>query len=397
MLKNNKKVLILGGGFAGVEAAIYLRKEAYDVTIVSERDYFYIYPTSIWIPVHKASFDDVSISLNALADKHGFHIVVDAVKEIAHQQHKVTLESGRIIDDYDDLIIAIGASKMKHIGIEHTRSICGAPQQALDIRDKLDALVAKGEGKIAMGFGGNPKDTTSVRGGPAFELMFNVHNYLKKKGIRKNFELTFFAPMPKPGARMGDQALKMMDTMFQKANLHKHFGKKIKAFEENHVVFEDDTRLESDFTMFIPAGEGHHVVKSSDLPTNEAGFVLINDYAQVMVDNVPCDNVFAIGDTAALEGPEWRAKQGHVAEVMARNTAFNIIARDKGLKERKGYIEHLNILCVMDSGDGAGFVFRDDTRAFMLPMPIVGHWLKKGWGNYCRLSKLGKIPRIPGM
>ena len=32
-------VLILGGGFAGVEAAIYLRKNNIDVTLVSNRDY----------------------------------------------------------------------------------------------------------------------------------------------------------------------------------------------------------------------------------------------------------------------------------------------------------------------------------------------------------------------
>ncbi len=49
-----------------------------------------------------------------------------------------------------------------------------------------------------MGFGGNPKDPSNVRGGPAFEVLFNVHNELKKKGIRDNFELTFFAPMEKP-------------------------------------------------------------------------------------------------------------------------------------------------------------------------------------------------------
>ena len=45
-----KSVLVLGGGFAGVESAIFLRKNGMDVTLVSDRDYFYIYPTSIWIP-----------------------------------------------------------------------------------------------------------------------------------------------------------------------------------------------------------------------------------------------------------------------------------------------------------------------------------------------------------
>jgi sulfide:quinone oxidoreductase len=226
--------------------------------------------------------------------------------------------------------------------------------------------------------------------------MFNVHNMLKKKGIRDNYEISFFAPMAEPGARMGKQALSMMDMMFKKQNIHKYLGKKIKQFEEDGVRFEDDSKLESDFTMFIPAGAGHEVVTTSDLPTNEAGFVTVNDYCEVTIDNA-ISNVYAIGDTAALEGPDWRAKQGHVAEVMAKNVAFNIQERDKGSNERKGYQEHLNILCVMDTGDGAGFVFRNDKKAFMFPMPIVGHMMKKGWGWYCRNTKLGKIPRLPGM
>jgi sulfide:quinone oxidoreductase len=289
---------------------------------------------------------------------------------------------------------------MKHKGLEHTLSICGKPEESLKIKDAIDALVAKGGGKITMGFGGNPKDTSSVRGGPAFEVLFNVHNMLKKKKIRDKFELTFFAPMEKPGARMGPQALKMMDVFFKKLSIGKHFGKKIKAFEEDGIVFEDDSRLESDFTMFIPAGDGHPVLQNSDLPLNEAGFAEINDYCEIMHDydeNPDMARVFAIGDAVALDGPDWRAKQGHVAEVMARNTAVNIAAMEKGIQERKGYFEHLNILCVMDSGDGAAFVYRDDKRGMMIPMPVIGHWMKKGWGWYCRNSKLGKIPRIPGM
>jgi sulfide:quinone oxidoreductase len=391
-----KKVLILGGGFAGIDAAAHLRKEKYDVTLVSDRDYFYIYPTSIWVPTREVEFKDVCVDLNALQKAHGFNLLVDGVAKIEAKANRVTLVSGKIIDDYDYLIVALGAHKMKHEGIDNTLSICGAPQQALDIRDRLDALVAKGSGKIVFGFGGNPKDSSSVRGGPGFELMFNVHNMLKKKGIRERFEITFFAPMEQPGARMGKQALGMMDKMFSRLNIQKHFGKKIKRFEKDGVVFADESKLESDLTMFIPAGDGHQVVKESDLPTNDAGFVTINDYCEVPFTDGP-DNVYAIGDSAALEGPDWRAKQGHIAEVMAKNAAFNIIARDHGLIERKGYKEHLNILCVMDTGDGAGFVFRDDKKAFMLPMPLIGHWLKKGWGAYCRLSKLGKIPRIPGM
>ena len=392
-----KKVLILGGGFAGVDSAIYLKKMNYDVTLVSNRDYFYIFPTSIWIPTHESEFKDVCVDLNKLQKAHGFNLIIDSVSEIKTKENSVTLESGKALDDYDYLIIAMGASKMKHKGIENTLSICGAPEQSLQIRDALDALVAKGSGKIAMGFGGNPKDTSAVRGGPGFELLFNVHNMLKKKGIRDKFELTFFAPMAEPGKRMGPQALKMMDVMFNKLDLKQHFGKKITSFVEDGVMFEDGSKLESDFTMFIPAGAGHEVVINSDLALNDAGFIKTDNFSNILNEDGSMSNVYAIGDVAALEGYDWRAKQGHVAEVMAKNVVHNIKERDKNSANFKGYHEHLNILCVMDTGNGAAFVYRDEKRAFMFPMPIFGHWLKKGWGSYCRHSKLGNIPRIPRM
>lgn len=68
-----------------------------------------------------------------------------------------------------------------------------------------------------------------------------------------------------------------------------------------------------------------------------------------------------------------------------------------GSSRRKTYRHHLSILCVMDTGNGAAFVYRDDKRGVIFPLPIVGHWLKKAWGAYFKMSKLRKIPRIPGM
>ncbi len=388
---SNSKVLVLGGGFAGVEAAIFLRKEGFSVTLISNRDFFYIYPTSIWIPTGEAKMEDISVPLADIAKAHGFEVIVDEVESIKSSENRVYCKNGSY--DYEYLVTAIGSGKMRHKGSENFLSICGAPEDAPKIKARIDELIEKGSGKIAMGFGGNPKDASNVRGGPAFEVIFNVHNQLKKLGIRDSFELTFFAPMEKPGARMGEKALDMMDIFFKKLNINKHFGKKITEFVEDGIIFEDDSKLESDFTMFIPAGNGHKVFENSDLPLNEAGFVKINDYCEVE----GLDNVYAIGDSAEVQGPDWRAKQGHIAEVMARNVAFNLDAKLKGNKERKGYKEHLNILCVMDSGDGAAFVYRSNKGGKMIPMPVIGHWLKKGWGWYCRNSKLGKIPRIPGM
>lgn len=388
-----KEVLILGGGIAAVEAAIFYKKEGFDVELVSERDYLFIYPISIWIPLGTTQFEYASMPLEKLAHRHGFRFTHDSIVQINSSEKMIVLGNGGM-RKAQHLVIAIGSGKMKHEGLENTLSICAAPEQSLMLKTRIDELIAKGSGKIALGFGGNPKDSSGVRGGPGFELLFNLHNHLVSKGLREKFELTFFAPMAQPGARMGSKALTMMAKMFTANNIATRYGQKITHFTSEGVVFEDESFLEADLTMFIPAGDGHPVIKSSDLPQNDAGFIRIDDYCQIE----GIEGWYAIGDVAALQGPDWKAKQGHIAEVMARNSAHNS-AISLGLKrgELKGYQEHLTILCVMDMGNGAGFVYRNDTKALLIPMPIFGHWMKIAWGWYYKWTKMNFIPRIPGL
>ncbi len=384
-----KKVVVLGGGFAGIQSAIELQKSGlFEVTLVSNKDYLYIYPITIWIPTHEIEPEEAMLPLAQIQKKYPFNLKIAKILGINAGSNEVLLENGSITYDY--LIVSIGADKMQHKGLENTYTICGTPESNLGFRDELDKLIAKGEGKIAIGFGGNPKDKSAVRGGPAFELIFNIDNYLRKKGIRKNFELNMFAPMEEPGARMGKQAMSMMGAMFKSKGLVRYFGKKITGFEPDGVLFEDGSKLASDLTMFIPAGSGSSVFTNSDLVLSEAGFIQINDWCQVK----GMTNVFAIGDSAALEGPDYTAKQGHLAELMGRNAAHNIIQIERGTSDFKGYQEHINILCVMDTGNAAAYVYRDSKRAFAIPMPIVGHWMKKAWGYYAKWSKTGKFPRI---
>lgn len=388
-----KRAVVLGGGIGGVEAAISLSKKHLDVELVSDRDYLFVYPLAIWIPTGEQSFEKTSIRLADIAKAHGFTLTLDDVTGISAADRSFTLGRSGERQDFDYLVVALGAHKMPHKGKENVLSICGAPQESMRVKERLDDLIASGGGTIAVGFGGNPKDPSAVRGGPAFEFLFNVHNLLKKRKIRRHFSLAFFAPMPSPGIRMGEKAVGMMDSMFDDTGIRSYTGKKIKLFDERGVVFEDDNRLDADLVMFIAAGDGHAVVKASDLPQNDAGFISISPSCEV--DGHPW--MYAVGDAAALEGPDWKAKQGHIAEIMARIAADDIARKETGQGESESYVDELSILCVMDMGNGAGFIYRDDRRAFFLPMPVVGHWLKQSWGRYFRLRKLGRIPRLPGM
>lgn len=388
-----KHFLVLGGGFAGVEAAIKLRKKGYNVTLVSDRDYLFIYPISIWIPTKGISFEDSKMPLADLQKKHGFNLIIDRVESIDVENKIVKLQNGE--QSYDYLFIALGMSKVKMKGIENTLSICGQPEQALDIKNEIEKLVQKGKGKIAIGFGGNPKDpkSTVVRGGPAFELLFNISTYLKKKGLSKNFELNFFAPMPEPGKKMGSAAVKNLGKFYKIYGINEHVGTKITGFTKTEIHFENGKTLESDLIVFIAGGSGHPVLQNSGLPLSEAGFVKTLPTCQV--EGFP--EIYAIGDSADLLGPEWGAKQGHMAEIMADVAAHNAHHQISGKGNLKSYVDKISIICVMDSGNGAAWVSRTVKNERMIMLPIIGHWLKKGWGFYYKNSKMKRFPRLPGM
>lgn len=387
-----KHIVVLGGGFGGVEAVYRLRKSGHKVTLISNREYVFIYPISIWIPVNKLDFKDATLSLTDLQKVHGFDLIIDNISSINSAEDKVILENQTI--EYDYLIVAMGSGKVKQAGLEHTFSICGNPLQSLSMKDRFDELLAQGHGKISFGFGGNPKDKSAVRGGPAFELLFNFVHTLKQKKLYDKFEISFFAPMKEPGKKLGSEGFDLLKGHFKKLNVDTHIGTKIKEFREDRIVFEDNTELESDLIMFIPAGAGHPVLKASDLQLSEAGFILIDGHGRVYGDK---NNVYAVGDIARLEGPDWVAKQGHIAEVMAQYAVNNILNCINGNPKRYSYLNHLSIVCVMDTGNAAVFTNRTWSKESFIPLPFVGHWMKKGWGWYWKKSKMKKIPRLAGM
>jgi sulfide:quinone oxidoreductase len=379
--KPAQSALVLGGGFAGVETAVQLRRAGIAVTLVSDRPHLFVYPTSIWVVTGEHRIEQDLLDLEDLAAHHQFELVVGKVDHIHADQRGATVD-GRDFSA-DVLVLALGAGRKKLPGLEHTVTIWGAPNDTVTVSERLAALVERGEGRIAVGFGGNPADQSAIRGGPAFEVMFNIVQMLKRLKVRERFELSFFAPMPKPGARMGDKAAAAVRTQLEAAGVKLHFGKKLEGFDSQGVNIEGGDHIDADLVIFVPAGAGHAIVATSGLPLNEAGFVRIDGSCTVEGH----ENVYAVGDTAALEGPTWRAKQGHLAEVMARVAVSAIQARVRGEKPHESYLDHMSILCLMESGNGAAFVHRDAKHERLIALPMVGHWLKKAWGYYFRLTK----------
>jgi sulfide:quinone oxidoreductase len=392
-----KKILVLGGGIGGVEAAISLAKEFkkkpdYQIDLISDRKDLFIYPLSIWIPVGKRTSEDVSMPIAEIAAKRGFNFMQEKVERILTTENKVVTSGGEYTYDY--LVVAIGGAKLKPKGIENTLSICGGGDEAVRIRDRFNALVEKGSGIIACGFSGNPKDPTAVRGGPVFEVLFNLDHFLREKGIRENFKLVFFSPSEEAGKRLGERGLKKVQSLFVERQIEPIMGKKITEFGTDGVLFDDGTKLETDLTIFTPGMQGNPVLANGDLPRTDAGFIPINDFCQIEFPGTEPSNCYAIGDNTAFDGPEWSAKQGHLAEAMARNTAKNIALREEGKEQTATFSEHLNIMCVMDLGKEAAFIYRDRKRA-MAPTGKWAHCSKLAWEKYYKLNKKGIVPNAP--
>ncbi len=380
--------LVLGGGFGGLEAAIGLAARGVDVTLVSDRRQMFIYPTSIWMVTGQHARKDDTLDLDELAAEHGFRLVVGAVTSVDAPNRQVRIGETELTADH--VVIALGAGRAAPPGTrEHTLTIWGTPEDTERVHARLMELSARGGGRIAMGFGGNPKDGTAVRGGPVFEVLFNVDRYLRKLGVRDKFELSFFAPMENPGVRMGEQAASSVKAQLERLGIRQHVGRKITAFDDRGVVFEGGQRLDADLTVFVPAGDGHPVLRDAGLPLNAAGFVEIDEHCRV--PGLP--GTWAIGDSAALKGPEWRAKQGHVTVAMAKVAVQGIVDEFQGREPTADYLGHVDIVCLMDTGGGAVLVHRNQRHAWVIPLPVIGHWMKIAWGWLYKLTHRRWLPR----
>ena len=121
--------LVLGGGFAGLESAIQLRRAGLDVTLVSDRPYLFVYPTSIWIATGEKPFEEVCLDLGDVARRHGFRFVEGSVEAISGSRRSATVDGKELAADH--LVVAMGGRPPRPKGVEHTFTVAGDPPNSL--------------------------------------------------------------------------------------------------------------------------------------------------------------------------------------------------------------------------------------------------------------------------
>ncbi len=363
-----KRITIIGSGFAALTAIKTLRasKAELEITMVSPRAEFHYLPGSIWIPSGLREAKDLILPLDKFLKR----------MQVNFHKAKATglSEDGRILQTTDGdikndaLIICSGGRFIKKLpGIENVITPCAGIDATLEIRKQLKLM---NRGTIAIGFSGNPKEPTAMRGGPMFEFLFGIDRQLRKEGRRDKFKLIFFNPAENPGQRLGPKAVKGLVSEMEKRDIETYLGHKIKQFTKNTVVTEGN-EFAADLILFMPGMTGNKWFDNTSLPRSSGGLVKANKHCKV--DSF--EYVYVAGDSGSFPGPDWLPKQAHMADLQATAAAKNIIAEFNG--EDATHTFKAELLCIVDSHDKGMLVARTLKYSIVLPNMRILHWAKR--------------------
>jgi NADH dehydrogenase len=132
-----RRVLVLGGGFGGVEAAIELDRllpKEDEILLVSEQNFLLFTPLLPQIASSRINPRHIVQTIRDIRGKRRFRFRRDTVASIDLAARRVTLASGTV--DYDVLVIALG-SRTAYFGIS------GARENTWDFKTLEDAVVLR--------------------------------------------------------------------------------------------------------------------------------------------------------------------------------------------------------------------------------------------------------------
>lgn len=306
------RVAIIGAGFAGHTAALYLGNilgAQHDVTMINPSERFQYVPSLVWVGVGHMKPEKTRFPLQPVYDRMHVHFLAGRAVEVHPDERYVVAEKNGddakklVRVDYDHLIVATGPrlnfAATPGLGPEagHTHSIC-TQAHAVESRDAyLDnvARMKKGEKRRLVIGTGHPGATCQ---GAAFEYITNIHKDLLRQGVRDKAELLWISNEPAPGdfgvggitARHRGRMLTseaFIAAVFREYGISWDVQKGVLAVDENAIHWEDYDgqygETTYDFAMLIPQFAGmplKYVAKNGDdvssKVVNPAGFVTVD-------------------------------------------------------------------------------------------------------------------------
>jgi len=398
---SKKKVLVLGGNFAGLTAAISMKHELgkdVDVTVVSKADHFQFNPSLIWIPFGKRKARDVAFPLAKTFEAHGVEFVHAEATKIDPPAQKVETSQG--VHGYDYLVIATGY--LNDFGVIPGLGPGGNAYSITSLQGAVDA--AQGWARFLNEPG--PVVIGATQGaacfGAAYEFVFNVAYHLKKQRLR--VPVAYVSAEPFPG-HFGIGGLpggeKLLGMFFRRQKIDAIWDEAMEEVVPGEVRLTDRRKLPFRYAMVVPPFIGADVVKASGLG-NPKGFIDVKDTYQTL--GYP--NIYAVGIAAAVNAPWVTAnavgvpKTGFPAETMARVAAANIASQIRGQEPTKEEnFADIPAVCILDAGNNGVVILADKMlpprkRVVMIPGP-QSHAAKIAFEKYFLWKARHGYVRLP--
>jgi len=330
------RVLVLGAGFGGLELTTVLSEEVgdrIDLTLIDQSDTFYFGFSKFDVMFGHKTADAVKLSYKRIV-KPGLKFCQETITSIDPVAKRVTTNQATY--EADILVIALGAE----YDIQATPGLAEGGNEFYSFKgaERLrEVLPTFSKGKVIVGVCGAPFKCPPA---PS-EAALLMHDYLFKRGIRNECEISIVMPFGLPIPPSPDTS-KALLYAFEERNIKfiaKHLVKTIDA-PRKVAVLDDGTEMPFDLFLGIPKHRVPDVVEKSGMT--------VNGWIPVEKTNLKTKypGVYAIGDVNSVGTP----KAGVFAEGAAKVAAKTIIAELEKGEQPSPYKG--NGICYVEFGDG---------------------------------------------
>lgn len=299
------RVLVIGGGVAGLEGMLALRAlagERVSICVIAPEEDFVYRPLAVAEPFHVAEMR--TIALRSLVSSAGAELISARVTAVDAQQHVVRTQAGSEIP-YDFLLVTGGTTP--HEAVPGSLTFRG-PRDQDAFADLLDAAVMGRVHRIIFAL---PSGVSWIL--PLYELALLTAEYLGDRGT-PGIEISIVTPEESPLSLFGIQASEAVRELLEVRGIGLRTHTTPVSFENGVLGVLSGEKLAVDQVVSLPRLEGAHI---DGLPYESAGFVRTDGFGHV--DELP--DVFAAGDITGFP-----IKQGGIAAQQADAVAETIAA-----------------------------------------------------------------------
>jgi len=338
------KVLVLGGGFGGLETAFSLRKmvgRAASITLVSDLDHFYFKPNSIYVPFGLDP-QRLRVALDRPARRKEIELIQARARSVDPEARRVETETSQL--DYDYLVIATGAGmRAEEIpGLPEFAQGTWTAEDMLALRQSFTELLeaARGGERRRVLFLVPPNNKCA---GPLYEIVLMLDTWLGRHGAGDNAEITWTTYEPTFIHAFGPRLHNVVSEEFDRRGIGGHTGYVVKEVTPEEVRYANGESLGYDLLVSFPP----YVAAESfdDLPSDERGF-LQTELATRQVVGHP--DIYAVGDSG-----DFPVKQAFLAFLQGDAAAAHMGSRILN-KQPDEFFDPVS-MCVMEQFDKATF------------------------------------------